>query len=145
MASDPAYTPTSACVSMGYGGDVPSTGESCQLFRHSDDRQSILSLLEHLSIELSPGIETTFVLDWNIVSFLEQQYDTGLEHDMRDIITWTEQYGNIEVSTCGQYTNKHWPKLGPEVLSALGSAAATRFTEQTTCKMIRDDNYRHSH
>jgi hypothetical protein len=111
--------------------------------RPTDDQPSFLTLLESVLAELPPGLEVvTFTFAWDLVSFLEQQYDDGVEQDLRHIITWTEQGGNVQVTTCEQYTKQQWSQTGTTILSALGSAVATQSKEKTTCKIIKGDNSR---
>jgi hypothetical protein len=82
-------------------------------------------LLQTSTISTARNFDIKFVLDWDLVGFLEkQEYDMDIVAAMEYVMTITEAYGNAQLLTCLDYLTMVWPTTGPYLLRALQATVA---------------------
>jgi hypothetical protein len=65
-----------------------------------------------------------FYLDWDIVSFLQEQYTLGLDQDIGSLLTITGQATDAFMSTVRTYLEYTWPAYPVALLESLQAAIA---------------------
>lgn len=61
----------------------------------------------------------TFVVEWDPVSFLRDQYGSDLPTLLGQVITKTGMGDRVQATTCSEYLEQVWPKSGTQLLAAL--------------------------
>lgn len=80
-------------------------------------------------LDSSPSLANTpksqqmkFSLDWDPRAFLQDQYEAGVEEELRRVITITGNSCDAQMATVEQYMSQTWSLLGDSLLLALRSA-----------------------
>lgn len=97
--------------------------------------ESVMSRLETAEIAWRRGLRVEFVIECNLIGFLEEQYATGRGQKLASIICLTGETANVQALTCERYMNLTWPITGAQTLQAVQKAVSDRLigAYQGTC------------
>lgn len=91
-----------------------------------------------------PSYKMTYTLDWDLVSFLEdQEYCEGNAKSLPLVITLTGSHEAAQALTCSQYLHQTWPFSGGNMLKLLQGLLKTRTGGKATGKLSYHPQRRH--
>ena len=90
-----------------------------KLSRGDGLKQVSIGLFRGIKKNLEEGLAPTahFVVDWNLIGFLEDNY--GTTPNLAKIIAVNSDAGSVQAITVGEYISQTWPLTGPSLLQAL--------------------------
>jgi hypothetical protein len=95
--------------------------------------QGLPSQLRFSRRESVPSYKMTYILDWDLVSFLEdQEYSEGNSEALPLVITLTGTREAAQALTCSQYIHQAWSSSAGEMLKLLQALLKTKFGEKVT-------------
>ncbi|CZR65722.1 uncharacterized protein PAC_15622 [Phialocephala subalpina] len=77
-----------------------------------------------------------FYLDWDILTFLQEQYPLGLAQDLGSVLTITGQATDAYMATVREYLNGTWPSYPSTLLDALQGAIVNYPQEETSGSLL---------
>jgi hypothetical protein len=95
--------------------------------------QGLPSQLRFSRRESVPSYKMTYTLDWNLVSFLEdQEYNMGIAEALPLVITLSGSREAAQALTCSQYLHQTWPSSAEGILKLLQSVLRAESNKKAT-------------
>ena len=73
----------------------------------------------------SESYQMGFLIRWAPKKFLRDQYGSGSECFLREVITLTGSNTNAQAASCADYMHQTWPWSGSDILGAVSGALQT--------------------
>ena len=82
-------------------------------------------------------VEAKFIVDWDIIGFLQRQYDLGVNQELGSILALTGQSVNAQLSTVRSYLEQTWPTNSLTLLNAIKFAIARNARNRPTGMLLQ--------